>query len=330
MSYIKITFYILITLILSIFFTFCNDKIVPPIEEEKGFLAEAGPILIISHKSGRPQLYSMNEDGSNINQLTNDVEFPIFDARWSPDGTKITLLGGVRDSISPYFLRKYIFTINADGTNKRQVNFISPYEFGQPNSPVWSPDSKKIIYTRDDGKLYLIELNDLNEKEIRPLAETKNFNRKCSDWIGIYLICTKDDLSAKDSLTGKATLYQSVEIMDKEGNIINTFGKIGEKWTNPKWGKDTQEFYYSFTKVSEQSRWKLIKFNISTNSQLPLIEVENSDIYLQAVSEKKILINKFIRNNNEYKIIVTNNDGGSVLDLTPDCLDYVWATSLRI
>lgn len=54
-----------------------------------GFPVEAGPILFISDKSGSYQLYSMNEDGSNVQQLTNDPNFQICDAKWSPDGEKI-------------------------------------------------------------------------------------------------------------------------------------------------------------------------------------------------------------------------------------------------
>ncbi len=108
------------TIGLMISFCSCKDKSIQP-EEDKGFLAEAGPILFVSDKSGTQQLYSMNEDGSNIKQLTNDPEFPIIDAKWSPDGTKIAIVSSISDSLTYSLFNNIIFIVNANVADKYQL-----------------------------------------------------------------------------------------------------------------------------------------------------------------------------------------------------------------
>lgn len=102
----------------------CKDN---PIDSDQRF--EAGPILFVSVKSGSGQLYSMNEDGSDMKQLTRDPNFPIGDARWSPDGSKPLFVSGATDGTT----RTYIYTVNIDGTGlRRLLNDLSA------NSPDWS------------------------------------------------------------------------------------------------------------------------------------------------------------------------------------------------
>ena len=57
--------------------------------EEQAFLAEPGPILFVSNESGSMQLYSMEPDGTDVRQLTDDTSAPVSDALWSPDGRRI-------------------------------------------------------------------------------------------------------------------------------------------------------------------------------------------------------------------------------------------------
>jgi dipeptidyl aminopeptidase/acylaminoacyl peptidase len=113
--------------------TVLNNRIV--------FVSDRGP-------GGQFDLYTMDPDGSNIDQVTNnsDVErFPDI----SPDGTKIAFSKGSGGEGGN------IWVVNADGTNPTQLTTS-----GQDNLPVWSPDGSQILFTSDrDGATDIFVMN---------------------------------------------------------------------------------------------------------------------------------------------------------------------------
>ena len=81
-------------------------------------------------------LFVMNSDGSNVQQLTtNNAD---TQAEWSPDGTKFVFMS-VRTG------RQQIFTMNADGTNQTNVSNNPMFDDARPS---WSPDGTKIAFHR--------------------------------------------------------------------------------------------------------------------------------------------------------------------------------------
>jgi len=97
-------------------------------------------------------IFIMNEDGTNIRQLTDGTSFDINPC-WSPDGTKIAFGRSIRG-----FADSTIWIINIDGSGPRQLT-LGGYE----TAPAWSPDGTKIMFSKetggaDDG-IYVIESN---------------------------------------------------------------------------------------------------------------------------------------------------------------------------
>jgi len=92
-------------------------------------------------------LVVLSRDGSNWRDLTNDKFFDRY-PRWSTDGKKIAF---VSDRSGSY----EIWTIDADGTNLRQVTFT-----GIPGTsfPLWSPDGKQLLF-RTNRLSYLLDLS---------------------------------------------------------------------------------------------------------------------------------------------------------------------------
>jgi hypothetical protein len=86
-------------------------------------------------------LWVVNVDGSDAHQLdTGDIR-PWWNARWSPDGSRIVFpverlqpMGG-------------LWTIRPDGTGLEK--FFEDPEGGFPTAPVWSPDGSKIMFQID-------------------------------------------------------------------------------------------------------------------------------------------------------------------------------------
>lgn len=94
-------------------------------------------ILFDVNDDGNVEIYMMNPDGSQPNNLTNHTEVDMY-AAWSPDGTKIAF-------ISQRNGNNEIYVMNADGSNP--VNLTN-----HPDSdtlPVWSPSGNRIAFSTD-------------------------------------------------------------------------------------------------------------------------------------------------------------------------------------
>ncbi len=102
---------------------------------------------------GGGELYSMNPDGTNVLNLTNNPA-PDYNAMWSADGTKIAF-DSSRDG------NFEIYKMNADGSSQIRLTDDSINGTGDDWSPNWSPDGTKIVFYSDrddqvDPKTYEI------------------------------------------------------------------------------------------------------------------------------------------------------------------------------
>ncbi|MFQ5813277.1 MAG: TolB family protein [Anaerolineae bacterium] len=82
------------------------------------------------------------------------------DARFSPDGTKIVFAS---DRAGDW----YIYTMNADGTNVRQ---LAPA--GHWAAPDWSPDGTRIIYKCPPQGLCVMNADGTNSRRLTSTDDT--------------------------------------------------------------------------------------------------------------------------------------------------------------
>ncbi|MEO6654984.1 MAG: hypothetical protein ABIO36_02790 [Pyrinomonadaceae bacterium] len=111
-------------------------------------------IIFTSERDGDLELYSMDTHGKNVKRLTNE---PGYDggAFYSPDSKMIVYRGSHptdaklvqrdRELLAQHLIVPTVFevwTMNADGLNKRQVTKLAAASF----APFFTPDGKKIIF----------------------------------------------------------------------------------------------------------------------------------------------------------------------------------------
>ncbi|MBA4494656.1 TolB family protein [Paenactinomyces guangxiensis] len=111
-------------------------------------------ILFSGGSLHKPGIYKMNEDTTAVTRITDGVS---VDA--SPDGKKLAFIKN--DSL-------YISDI--DG--KHQVRLTKSRFPVYDSSPRWSPDGKKIVFSRSDGNIYSIDKNGKNLTNLTNTDET--------------------------------------------------------------------------------------------------------------------------------------------------------------
>ena len=101
--------------------------------------SNTGRIVFTSRRDGNNEIYVMDADGGNQENLTNH---PAYDADpdWSPDGTKIAFVSDRNDD------RTQIYVMDADGKNVIRLTDGR----GWKGDPDWSPDGKKIAFSVGD------------------------------------------------------------------------------------------------------------------------------------------------------------------------------------
>jgi Tol biopolymer transport system component len=103
-------------------------------------------LAFTSHRDGpsSQEIYVMNADGTSPHRLTTDTGTGAFfnvDPAWSPDGKKIAWRKAGRNSTDE------IWVMNADGTGQKRLTT----DGGTKTAPKWSPDSTRLLYTRQAG-----------------------------------------------------------------------------------------------------------------------------------------------------------------------------------
>jgi TolB protein len=126
-------------------------------------------ILFQSNETGLWQIYIMDEDGGNIQQITTDSSNNNF-IDWSPDNQKISF-------VSDRTGNEEVYLINTSGEDLQQLTFNDERDI----HPYWSPDGKKIYFntSRDDISDFEIYEMDSDGQNKRRITSTDD-NETCA------------------------------------------------------------------------------------------------------------------------------------------------------
>jgi Tol biopolymer transport system component len=133
-----------------------------------------GQIAFASDRSGVPEIYLVNIDGSDLVQLT-DISEGACQPEWSPDGTRLVFISPCPKNQESY-PGSSLFLIDADGGNLTPL----PGAPGGDYDPSWSPYGGKIAFTslRDGGmpQIYILSLVDNSVIELPDDTQRANYH----------------------------------------------------------------------------------------------------------------------------------------------------------
>lgn len=116
--------------------------------EMPGVSPDGSRILFIREdkESKQRQLWVMSMDGTGETQLTNNTDFEVKDARWSPDGQRIVYTSN--EGLDSRKRHNYdIWMMNADGTNKTQLTTNGSWD----DWPCWDYKGQYIYFRSNRG-----------------------------------------------------------------------------------------------------------------------------------------------------------------------------------
>ncbi len=125
----------------------------------------AGQIAFASDRTGVPQIWLMNIDGTGKQQIT-DMPDGACQPTWHPDGDRLVFISPCAREQEIY-QNSSLFLINADGSDLKPL----PTILGGDYDPAWSPDGTQIAFTslRKDNRPQIYFL-DMETNEVTPLS----------------------------------------------------------------------------------------------------------------------------------------------------------------
>ncbi len=182
-----------------------------------------GDRIVWERWTGKMDVWVMDADGSNKQNLTPDQ--PAFDglADWSPDGEHIVFTSA-RDG------HRQIYRMNADGSNVVRLTNSQTTD----GWPAWSPDGTRIAFTRETD-----DYPDVYVMKSDGTGVTKITNYTCSKVPG----CS--DGHPRWSASGKTIIFASTRDADWDIYVMDADGSNCKRLTDAP-GKDWEPDYLIF------------------------------------------------------------------------------------
>jgi TolB protein len=189
----------------------CADEIMIRVTGEPGIAQTK--IAFISRQNNNKELFVMDQNGSNVRQLTSDRSIALSPA-WSPDSREIAITS-YRDR------NPDLVTVSLNGGGRRLVS----QQPGLNSAPAWSPDSSRLALTlTKDGnsEIYTVSRNgaDLRRLTNHPAIDTS------PTWSP-----TGRQIAFVSDRAGSPQIF----IMDAEGSNVRRLTYQGNYNDRPSW-----------------------------------------------------------------------------------------------
>jgi Tol biopolymer transport system component len=273
-------------------------------------------IAFFSDRGGNPDIYVMNSDGSQIEQLTRDAFASLYFTKssedsnpsWSPDGTQLVFESGRRNQMMTY-INHDIYVMGADGSNVRRLTDDGADE----GSPRWSPDGESIAYVR-------MEYFSNQAPIENPAWDIYVMNADGTDPMQL----TSDpsnELEPSWSPDGTRIAFISdrngrnfdIYVMNADGSNITQVTDDSANEFGPAWSPDGKHIIFN---SDRNGNVQLFMIRIEGSTLVQLTEDTSNSAYADWSPDGKRIVFESDRDTGYANIYVMNADGSNIIQLT--------------
>lgn len=261
-----------------------------------------GKIAFSSTRTGNDEIFSINADGTDLIQLTNDPR-PDSDPDWSPDNVYIVFTKQYDNENSD------IYRMRADGT---ELINLTNYP-GKDFHPTWSPDGTKIAFTSvRDSKygIYVMNADGSNPQNLTNSSFPLSLDDQRPAWSP-----DGTQIAFMRSVSGDA-----IYIMNADGSNQTEFlAAAGTFYGNPTWSPDGTQIAFDSRDPGDTFGNNIFTINVDGTNMTQLTTISPSSVPTWSPDGTQIAF-MTDRDDGNYEIYVMNPDGSLQQNVTQNPL----------